>query len=93
MIWEIAGGLACGLATAAVSEAVLRAVPTVVEGGLFRTLLVGAALRALWVLALLFWILTTGLGDPRLVVPALLLGYLAAQVFEGVRYTRYFERC
>ncbi len=93
MIWEMAGGLACGLATAAVSEAVLRAVPTIVESGLFRALLVGAALRALWVLALLFWVLTAGLGDPRLVVPALLLGYLAAQVFEGVRYARYFERC
>ena len=93
MIVEIAGGLACGLATAAFSEAVLHTVPAVVERSLFRALLVGAALRALWVLAVLSWALTAGPGDPRLVVPALLLGYLAAQVFEGVRYTRYFERC
>ena len=93
MIWEIAGGLACGLATAAVSEAVLRAAPAVVEHSPFRAHAASAALRALWVLALLSWILTAGPGDPRLAVPALLLGYLLAQVFEGVRYKRYFERC
>ncbi len=93
MIWEIAAGVACGLATAAVSEAVLRLVPAVVERSLFRALAAGAALRAMWVLALIAWALTAGSGDPRLFVPALLLGYLAAQVFEGVRYTRYFERC
>ena len=93
MIWQIAVGLACGLATAIVSEAVLRVVPAIVERSLFRALAAGAALRALWVLALISWILTAGFGDPRLLLPALLVGYLAAQVFEGVRYTRYFERC
>ena len=93
MILDVAAGLACGLATAVVSEAVLRVVPNVVERDLFRVLLVGGMLRALWVLALVAWILTGGSGDPRLIVPALMLGYLAAQVFEGVRYTRYFERC
>ena len=92
MIWQVTSGLACGLATAAVSEAVLRLMPDVAERSLFRTLAAGAALRALWVLALVSWALTAGSGDPRLFVPALLLGYLGAQVFEGVRYTRYFER-
>ncbi len=93
MIGDLATGLACGLATAGVSEAVLRLMPDVMEQGLFRALAVGAALRALWVLAIVAWALIAGASDVRLFVPALLLGYLAAQVFEGIRYTRYFERC
>ncbi len=93
MIWHAAAGLACGLATAVLSEAVLRIVPASVENGLFRVLAVGAALRGLWVLALTGWALTVGSADPRLFVPALLLGYVAAQVFEGLRYTRCVERC
>ena len=86
-------GLACGLATVAVSEAVLRMIPEVTEQRLFRALATGAALRALWVLSLIAWALTASSGEPRIFVPFLLLGYLAAQVYEGVRYTRHFERC
>lgn len=93
MIWEITGGLAGGLATVAVSEAVLRIMPGAVGNSLFHALGAGAALRALWVLSLLAWILAAGPGDPRLIVPSLMLGYLAAQVLEGIRYTRYFGRC
>ena len=93
MTLEIVSGLTCGLGSAAVSEAILRLGPPVLEQSLFRALAAGAALRTLWILALLAWALGTGAVEPRLFVPALLLGYLAAQVFEGVRYTRYFEKC
>ncbi len=86
-------GLACGLASAALSEAVLRFGASVLERSLFRALAVGAALRTLWVLALTAWALTGGVGDgPAFVLP-LLFGYLLAQVAEGIRYERYFERC
>lgn len=93
MIRQIAAGLGCGLATAAISEVILRLGTRVLERSLFHALATGAALRTLWVLALLAWALTGGISDPRAFVPSLLLGYLAAQVFEGVRYTRYFAKC
>lgn len=93
MSLEFVAGLICGLASAAVSEAVLRLDPPILERNLFKVLAAGAGLRTLWVLALTAWALLGGAADPRLFVPALLLGYLAAQVFEGFRYTRYFERC
>ncbi len=93
MTWEIVAGLACGLASAAVSEGILRIGAPVLEQSLFRALAAGAALRTIWILALLAWALGSGAVQPRFFVPALLLGYLAAQAFEGVRYTRYFEKC
>ena len=92
-MWEVVAGLTCGLGSAAVSEAILRTGAPVLEHSLFRALAVGAALRTLWILALVAWALGTGAADPRMFVPALLLGYLVAQVLEGVRYTRYFEKC
>ena len=93
MTWEFFAGLVCGLASAAVSEAVLRLGPTVLLHSFFRTMLAGAALRTLWILALTGWVLGSGAADPRLFVPALMLGYLAAQIVEGVRYERYFRQC
>lgn len=90
---EIPLGLACGLASAVASEAVLRLGADTLKRSLFAALAIGAGLRAAWVLALLAWSLTSPGVDVRGFIPALLAGYLAAQVFEGVRYTRYFERC
>ena len=92
-MWEIVGGFTCGLGSAVVSESILRTGPPILEHSLFRALAVGAALRTLWILALVAWALGTGAVDPRMFVPALLLGYLVAQVLEGIRYTRYFEKC
>lgn len=86
-------GLICGLGSAVVSEGILRIGAPVLQQSLFRALAAGAALRTLWILALLAWALSSRAVEPQLFVPALLLGYLAAQVFEGVRYTRYFEKC
>ena len=93
MIWSMAAGLVCGLATVAISDGVLRIGGPVPQRSLFRLLVTGVALRTLWTLALLAWALSGGVTDPRGFVPALLAGYLAGQVFEGVRYARYFERC
>ena len=93
MTWEIPAGMTFGLASATVSEAVLRLGEPVLKQNLFRALAVGGLLRALWVLALLGWSLGSRAVDPRMFIPALLVGYLGAQVFEGVRYTRYFEKC
>ena len=93
MTWAIIAGLACGLGSAAVSEGILRLGAPVLETNLFRALAVGFALRTLWILALLAWALGGDAVEARLFVPALMAGYLAAQVFEGVRYTRYFQRC
>ena len=93
MIWEIAGGLAGGMSTLAVSEAVRRVMPDLVERSVFRAFAVGAGLRTLWILLLLSWILTAAPGDTRVLVPSLMLGFLASRVLEGVRYTRYFGRC
>lgn len=90
---EIPLGLACGLATALVSEAVLRLGAVTLKRSLFSALAVGAGLRALWVLVLVAWSLTSPALDARAFVLALLAGYFASQVFEGVRYTRYFEQC
>ena len=93
MTWELVAGLTCGLGSAAVSEGLLRLGAPVLEHSLYRALATGAALRTVWILGLLTWALISGAVQPRTFVPALLLGYLAAQVFEGVRYTRYFEKC
>ena len=93
MTWEIVVGLTCGLASAAVSESVLRLGAPTLKRSLFKALAVGTGLRTLWILALTGWVLGSSAADPRWFVPALMAGYFAAQVFEGVRYTRYFEQC
>ena len=86
-------GLACGLASALISEAVLRLGAPLLKRHLFRALAAGIALRSLWVLACAGWALSSGEPGAASFVVVLLLGYLAAQVFEGIRYQRYFEQC
>ncbi len=93
MTGEIVVGLTCGAASAAVSEAILRLGEPMLRRSLFKALAAGTALRTLWVLALTAWVLSSGSADARAFVPALMAGYFAAQVFEGFRYTRYFEQC
>ncbi len=88
MTVELAIGAACGLATIVVSEALLRLPGEAWRTDLFRALAIGAALRTLWVLAVLAMALTHGIEHPGAFVPALMLGYLAGQVLEGIRYTR-----
>ncbi len=91
MMNTILTGLIIGLATAVVSESVLHFGKPLIGKEFFKVFLIGAALRAVWVLFALFWCLTQTQADARLFVPALLCGYLAAQVFEGCRYKRALE--
>lgn len=93
MTWQILAGAACGMASVAVSEAVLGLGPAMLKRSLFQSLAAGATLRTIWVLLLTVWAMGSASVDVRAFLPALMVGYLAAQVFEGVRYTRYFEQC
>ena len=85
-------GLTAGLATLAVSEIVLRRSGPLLRRALWKTLLAGAAARTVWVLFALALVLARAPVEPRAFTISLLLGYLAAQVIEGMRYQRFFER-
>ena len=89
----IPAGLACGLASALISEFVLRLGTGDLQRNWLHALAVGMGLRTLWVLALAGWALSGGVSNGPAFVMPLLLGYLVAQVAEGVRYERYFEQC
>ncbi len=84
----VALGLLGGLATIGVSECLLRFRGSGSAGGVFKLLVVGIVLRALWILGLLALVALTGIVDTKPFVVALLGGYLAAQVLEGLRYQR-----
>lgn len=81
-------GLAGGLATIAISELLLRAAPPRSVTGAFTVLFVGLGLRVVWVLGLLGVVWITRWVDPPPFTGALLGGYLAAQVVEGLRYQK-----
>lgn len=85
-------GAIAGFGTLAVSEAVLRQAGPMLRGAFWRALVVGAAARTVWVLFVLAFVLARGFPEPRAFTLSLLLSYLAAQVIEGVRYQRFFER-
>jgi hypothetical protein len=88
MTAAIIGGLLAGLATIGISELVLSLWGSRPAGAVWRLTLVGIALRTAWVLSVLITFLARG-GEPRGgFVPALLAGYLIAQVWEGFRYQR-----
>ncbi len=92
MTSAIVWGLTAGLATLAVSEIILRQAGPMLRRAFWKALLAGAAARAVWVLLVLAFVLSRGLAEPRAFTASLLLGYLAAQVIEGMRYQRFFER-
>jgi hypothetical protein len=84
----MAFGLLGGLATIAVSEVVLRFWGTNSFESVWKALITGIVLRAVWILGLLGAVAATGVWDPKPFVISLLAGYLVAQVLEGVRYQR-----
>jgi hypothetical protein len=84
----VALGLLGGLATIGVSEFLLKFWGSGSAGSVFKLLVAGMALRALWILGLLAAVVATGALDPKPFVVALLAGYLVAQVLEGLRYQR-----
>lgn len=92
MTSAILGGLIAGLATLAVSEIVLRRIGAASGRAFWKTLSAGAAARAAWVLLALACSLSLGAVERRAFTAALLLSYLAAQVIEGLRCRRVFER-
>jgi hypothetical protein len=84
----VALGLLGGLATIAVSEFLLKFWGSGSAASVFRILVTGIVLRAVWIFGLLAAVAVTGALDPKPFVLSLLVGYLVAQVLEGLRYQR-----
>jgi hypothetical protein len=88
MTAAILGGLLAGLATVGISELLLIIWSARPAEAVWKLTVAGIALRTAWVLGVLTLVLVRG-GEHRVeFVPALLAGYLAAQVWEGFRYRR-----
>jgi hypothetical protein len=81
-------GLLAGLATIGLSELLIRFWGSGSLHSFWKVLLVGAFLRAAWVLGLLAAVLMTGIADAKPFTIALLAGYLVGQITEGLRYQR-----
>lgn len=81
-------GLLAGLATIGLSELLIRFWGSGSLHSFWKVLLVGVFLRAVWVLGLLAAVLITEIVDAKPFTIALLAGYLAAQIMEGLRYQR-----
>jgi hypothetical protein len=88
MTAAIFGGLLAGLATIGISELLLKIWGSRPVEAVWKLTLTGIALRTAWVLGVLTWFLVRGGEHRGVFVPALLAGYLAAQVWEGFRYQR-----
>jgi len=88
MTAAILGGLLAGLATIGISELLLKIWGSRPVEAVWKLTLAGMALRAAWVLGMLTLVLVRGAEHRVAFVPALLAGYLAAQVWEGFRYRR-----
>ncbi len=89
ILWGTAAGFFGALA---VSEIILRQAGPLLRHAPWKALTAGAAARTAWVLLALALVLSRGWAEPRSFTISLFLGYLAAQVIEGVRYRRFFER-
>ena len=88
MTGAILAGLLAGLATIGISELVLKFGGPRPAESVWTLTVAGVALRTLWVLSVLTAVLMQGGPHRTVFVPALLAGYLAAQVWEGFRYQR-----
>jgi hypothetical protein len=88
MTAAIFGGLLAGLATIGISELLLKIWGSRPVETVWKLTLAGVGLRTVWVLGVLTVVLINGGEQRGVFVPALLAGYLAAQVWEGFRYQR-----
>ena len=79
-------GLLGGLATVGLSEGLLRWWGSRPVHAFWKLLLLGAALRVVWVLGLLGGVLATGILDGKLFTVALLSSYSLAQMLEALRH-------
>ena len=81
-------GLLGGAATLGISELLLRWRGAMSTPRLWKVSMWGVAIRTAWVLG----VLVAGVGvadlEPRAFTIALLAGYFAAQITEGIRYQR-----
>ena len=91
MTLSLAAGLAAGLGSVAVSEALLAwwsrrpGIPAM------KVIFVGLALRTAWMASALALGLGSGLWEPQAFTAALLGTYLIAQIVEGFRYRRFVD--
>ncbi len=88
MTAAIFGGLLAGLATIGISELLLKIWGARAVEAVWKLTLAGIAFRTVWVLGVMTLVLINGGEHRGAFVPALLAGYLAAQVWEGFRYRR-----
>ena len=91
MTAAIFAGAAIGLCTALVSEAMLRHWMRRPNEPAMKILLRGLLLRAVLVLTALVVVLVKGWFDQAAFAAALFVSYLAAQVWEGLRYQRFIH--
>jgi hypothetical protein len=87
----ILAGAAIGLGTIFVSEAMLRYWMRRPDEPAMKILLRGLLLRVALVLTALVVILSRGWFDEIVFVSAVFVSYLAAQVWEGLRYQRFIH--
>jgi hypothetical protein len=87
----ILAGAAIGLGTILVSEAMLRYWMRRPDEPAMKILLRGLLLRVALVLTALVVILSRGWFDEIVFVSAVFVSYLAAQVWEGLRYQRFIH--
>ncbi|MCB1019990.1 MAG: hypothetical protein KDC27_08680 [Acidobacteria bacterium] len=91
MTSALVAGLAAGLVSAAVSEALLKWWSGKPETSAFKVALTGTLLRTAWMTAALAAGLVSRLWEPRAFTAALLGTYLIAQIVEGIRYRRFVD--
>lgn len=88
---SLAAGLAAGLGSVAVSEALLAWWASKPETPALKVVFTGLALRTAWMAAALAFGLGSGRWEPQSFTAALLGTYLIAQIVEGFRYRRFVD--
>ena len=88
---SLAAGLAAGLGSVAISEALLAWWSRRPHIPAMKVIFVGLALRTVWMAAALAFGLGSGLWETKAFIAALLGTYLIAQVVEGLRYRRFVD--
>lgn len=88
---SLAAGLAAGLVSVAMSEALLAWWSRKPQTPALKVVFTGMALRTAWMVAALAFGLGSGRWEPKAFTAALLGTYLVAQIVEGFRYRRFVD--
>ncbi|MEZ5366206.1 MAG: hypothetical protein R2748_28685 [Bryobacterales bacterium] len=91
MTSALVAGLAAGLVTAVVSEALLKWWSGKPETPALKVVFAGMLIRTAWMTAALVAGLVSGLWEPKAFTAALLGTYLIVQIVEGIRYRRFVD--